>query len=435
VTKPEVKDLTVTTDYIGTIEADETVSVYPQTSGKVSAVHVQAGQTVAAGELLFEIDPADAVTAYEQAKLTYDQAQISYQSAGVSYDLTLNDIEQALDTTLSRESEELSYQSQLRQALNSYNNAKDKMDLERADISDYSRLKRAYNDVVKAWEKGDATLEDVWQAQEDLDDVRDWLSEESDMLTNLDEAYDNLELVRDKYANYLATRDKDDENSKITSALQRQKAELTYQSSLKSLQNAQLALRKAKKTLNDTKVTAPVAGVVETKAVEQYDAVNTNTEAYTITASANVSIAFNVSADGASALGIGDTVTVSKGTRTYSATVSEIDMRANSIGLFPVKAAIDGSGGSLLTGVSAKVTAATARSDGALVIPMDTISYDGPDPYVYVFKDGRAVKTVLVLGISNSAEAEVTKGLDVQDQVITTWHPDLADGVAVSLKG
>ncbi len=49
--------------------------------------------------------------------------------------------------------------------------------------------------------------------------------------------------------------------------------------------------------------------------------------------------------------------------------------------------------------------------------------------------DGKAVQTFIELGITTSKSAEVRSGLDGSAQIITTWHPDLADGVAVSLKG
>ena len=112
----------------------------------------------------------------------------------------------------------------------------------------------------------------------------------------------------------------------------------------------------------------------------------------------------------------------------------EIDSKANSVGLFPVTAnLVDDS--PLLSGISAKVTAATRSAESALVIPIDTITYDADgSPYVLVYEDGRAAQIYVTLGITTRSYAQVTGGLTPDSRVITTWHPDLADGVAVSLK-
>ena len=202
--------------------------------------------------------------------------------------------------------------------------------------------------------------------------------------------------------------------------LQRQAAELTYRSALKAVE--------------DTRVYAPIGGVVETKNITLHENASTQSSAYTISNKDVMSIEFNVSADGVSTLSIGDTVTVTKGSGTYKATVVEIDSKANSVGLFPVTAnLVDDS--PLLSGISAKVTAATRSAESALVIPIDTITYDADgSPYVLVYEDGRAAQIYVTLGITTRSYAQVTGGLTPDSRVITTWHPDLADGVAVFLK-
>lgn len=51
-----------------------------------------------------------------------------------------------------------------------------------------------------------------------------------------------------------------------------------------------------------------------------------------------------------------------------------------------------------------------------------------------VYEDGRAAQIYVTLGITTRSYAQVTGGLTPDSRVITTWHPDLADGVAVFLK-
>ena len=80
-----------------------------------------------------------------------------------------------------------------------------------------------------------------------------------------------------------------------------------------------------------------------------------------------------------------------------------------------------------------KVQASTAKAEDALVLPLDLLYYDGNQPYVYVYRDGTAVRTDLTTGISSAEEIVILSGLSPEDRVITTWHPDLEDGAAVTL--
>jgi hypothetical protein len=50
-----------------------------------------------------------------------------------------------------------------------------------------------------------------------------------------------------------------------------------------------------------------------------------------------------------------------------------------------------------LSGVSVKVSACTAKAENALVIPVDSIYYEDQKPYVYLFVEGKAVKTFIEL--------------------------------------
>lgn len=56
-TKPEVKDITVYLESIGTLNLSEYVDIRPQVSGKLIEVMVDEGQMVKKGDPLFKIDP------------------------------------------------------------------------------------------------------------------------------------------------------------------------------------------------------------------------------------------------------------------------------------------------------------------------------------------------------------------------------------------
>ncbi|PWM24695.1 MAG: efflux RND transporter periplasmic adaptor subunit [Oscillospiraceae bacterium] len=407
VATPNVEDLSLTTDYIGTVKAAQSVDVYPKTSGTVTAVYFEAGQQVQAGDLLFTIDDADAQLSLEQAKVDYERTlqDIEIEESGSGNALTI-----------------LSYESAIEQARQSYERARDSLDLasdDDFDMSEFRKVRKRWKDACDAYdeEQTDETWAELLDAEDDYYDLLDDYTDYQDYVTSFENAYTAYEEALEKYEIYKSQQV--DENSG-SYELQRQAAELSYQSALQQVE--------------DTKVYAPISGTIESKDITLYENASTQTAAYTISNQNVMSIEFNVSADGVAALEIGDTVMVTKGSGTYEATVVEIDSKANSVGLFPVTANLN-EDSPLLSGVSAKVTAATQNAEDALVISVDDISYDADgNPYVFVYQDGHAAQVYVTLGITTRTYAQVLDGLTIDSQVITTWHPDLADGVAVSLK-
>ncbi len=404
---PEVENLSLTTDYIGTVKAAESVNVFPKTSGTVSAVYFEAGQTVREGDLLFAVDSTDADLALEKAKVAYDLAlqNIEINESGSGNALTI-----------------LNYESNIESARQSYERARENLDLasdDNFDISDFRKIRKRWKDATKAYDKNqnDETWAELIDAEDKYYDLLDDYTDYRSYVTAFENAYTAYEEALEKYEIYQGTTVGENAGGY---ELQRQQAELTYQSALK--------------TVADTKIYSPISGVIESKNITLHENASSQSSAYTISNKDVMSIEFNVSADGVATLGIGDAVTVTKGSGIYEATVVEIDSKANSVGLFPVTANLTGES-PLLSGVSAKVTAATASAEDALVISINTITYDADgNPYVLVYEDGKAARADVTLGITTRSYAQVTGGLTEESRVITTWHPDLADGVAVSLK-
>jgi membrane fusion protein, multidrug efflux system len=80
---PQVKDMPVTLQEVGSVEAEESVNVISQVAGTLRKIDITQGQMVTAGQLLFEIDPAfyKADLMQAQANLQRDQAQLAFLQA------------------------------------------------------------------------------------------------------------------------------------------------------------------------------------------------------------------------------------------------------------------------------------------------------------------------------------------------------------------
>lgn len=79
---PHMGDIELTTDLVGTIEPADIVYIYPKAGGDVTAVNVKAGDVVAAGQALLEIDTKQV----DNAKIAMDTAKVAWDDARSTLD-------------------------------------------------------------------------------------------------------------------------------------------------------------------------------------------------------------------------------------------------------------------------------------------------------------------------------------------------------------
>ena len=202
-----------------------------------------------------------------------------------------------------------------------------------------------------------------------------------------------------------------------------------------SVRSAQLQLESAQDNYNtllkNVSITAPISGVIESKAIDVYDNASMQQAICVISQKSNMEVQFQVSERAKNSLNLGNQVTVEKNSTTYKATVTEIAGKtSDSTGLFEIKARIE-DGGSLSTGSKVTVSLVTDRAENVLCSPLDSIYYDDGKPYVFVSKDGVAEVVYVETGIYDDANIQIISGLTKSDQVITSWSSQLTDGALV----
>ncbi len=438
---PTIGTIKRQTEFIGKIEAANTVSIYPETNGKIAKLYYEEGDYVEAGDLLMELDTEDLQFALERAQASYASSVASYESSIASANKSLgsdytskiisaeNNLERAEESyrqarlnykaEIDSEDENIDFlmekkdnaETKMDELLDEYNHAKTD-----ASITEDKR-KEIYDQYLAARNDYNNYADRYSEALDDYDDYK------SSIATSKNNAYKDL--VKAQKDMELTTGDAYTEQKAVTEA-QLKSAKL-------SLESAQLSLESAQRDLDKSRVYTPVSGKITTRNAEQYAIANSNTAAFVIKNDDNVQLRFNASSEGAASLNIGDKVTVTKSGETYKATISEIEAEADeNTGLFPIKAKLE-EGANLLPGVSVKVSAVTAKSENAFMVPIDHVYYDGDQPYVFTYSEGKAHRTDLKTGMSNETEIVVEDGVDSSSLIITTWHPDMADGVDVVL--
>lgn len=81
------------------VSSEQEVSVVPKTSGTVKKLYVSLGDTVKAGDILFEIDDTEARLQVQQAQASLESAQANYdQNVGGSLETQLDQMQATVDS-------------------------------------------------------------------------------------------------------------------------------------------------------------------------------------------------------------------------------------------------------------------------------------------------------------------------------------------------
>lgn len=213
----------------------------------------------------------------------------------------------------------------------------------------------------------------------------------------------------------------------------------TYNETVASLQaglaQAQVGLDSAAYQQSLYTLTAPISGTVESVGLTKNGMASASSIAFTISNKNTMQVTFYVTEDVRDEFTAGQAVTVSRGSSIYGGTITEIgnavDMQK---GLFKVKATIYDMP-DLASGVTASITTTCHSAKDVIVIPCDAVYYENGDAYVFVARDGTAVKTPVETGIYDDQNIAITSGLIEGQQVITTWSANLIDGCAITVPG
>ena len=468
---PGSGEVTLDTDYIGSVSPEQQVYVVPLVSGTVTQVNYSVGDTVKEGDVLFKIDDEAAQLQMSNAKAAYSQAQAGVNVAiGGSRHLQNYQTEQGIDSleenldkvrdgikdmesqisTLGDQETQLTQAVSGAQALTDGKNqalAQEQVKLEGLQ-AELEKLKNPGNDAsgapilpdetaIAAKEAEIQTQETVvanaqlelTQAQGALSQAQSGLSSVKSGKSQLESALESTKSQKETLKDNLKTTQKTYE---ITKNEVYPETDATYSA---QLAQANVGLKSAQYQLDMYTVKAPISGQIESISVEKDSMASAGSPAYVISNKDSMSVTFNVAEKVKDELQVGDAIEVERNGETFAGTITEVGTMAGpQTRLFEVKASVIGAGDKLPSGVSVKVHATTQREESSLVIPYDAIYFSAGSAYVYCVEDGKLVKTPITVGLMNDNEAVVADGLNGESQVVTTWSSKLRDGAEVVVK-
>lgn len=482
--------------YVGSVSAAESVNVIPLVQGAtVESVNVAVGSEVKQGQVLAKLDSTSADLTAKNAQAAYNSALAQAQSAlGGQWKTNIYSAERGidqLDDNIDNMNDQIDkLEDQKNQINNGYKNAKiayetldgankcykklkpsvsvqenekNKQILGLPENSsgsttlnieqDYAKLEklaalgeesgiseeqltavRAIINYVNAQKAAGLTEEMIWASLTDDNVEKAKLGYEkaeaaAGNLEQLESSIDQLETQRDSLK---AQKETAEGTLDITQSE-------TYNETVASLQaglaQAQVGLDSAAYQQSLYTLTAPISGAVESVGLTKNGMASASSIAFTISNKNTMQVTFYVTEDVRDEFTAGQAVTVSRGSSTYGGTITEIgnavDMQK---GLFKVKATIYDMP-DLASGVTASITTTCHSAKDVIVIPCDAVYYENGDAYVFVARDGTAVKTPVETGIYDDQNIAITSGLIEGQQVITTWSANLIDGCAITVPG
>lgn len=211
-----------------------------------------------------------------------------------------------------------------------------------------------------------------------------------------------------------------------------------YEQVVSSVSMARLQYKSAKLNydiqLENSTVTAPIAGLLEQFDVEVHDMVS-SASGFTgvISGAGSKSVSFAVTERVAAGLSLGMSLQVEKNGSEYTGVITEVGTMVDQMtGLFKVKAALEGADG-LAAGTMVKLYVTAQKAENVMTIPVDCVTYIGGEAFVYTYDEAAGIvhRVKIEDGLIDSEKLEVVSGLSYSDQVVTTWTKEIYEGAPV----
>lgn len=458
---PTRGDLTITGSFMGTVAPQEEVYVIPLVNGEVKTVNVKVGDHVKEGAVLGTIDDTAAKLQLESANASLDTVQANKKAAtggantlqNMQTEANIETIKDNISVIGENREKLVDAQKELQDQMEEMSGAKAEAKAAYDEAEDnynsalllaqdptnqeaLGRLKasgiqisqtnpieavaatcEAMRDAAKqVYEKVEESYNQSYPVlQQQYDEL---VSSQKELNRNEDTLKDNLKLAQDSYE--LSKGQVAGETAAVYDA---------------QIQSAKVGVESAKYQQDMYTLKAPISGIVESIQIEEKGFASSGSPAFIISNKDTMKATFKVSEDIQKTLTVGDKIRVERGENTFDGTITEIgqmvDMQS---GLFIIEAQVKAGGDELLTGSSVKLYVPTHKEKSTLIIPYDAILYDNSEAYVYVVKEGKAVRTLVEVALFDEERAAIASGITDTDEVITTYSSALADQADVAVK-
>ena len=210
---------------------------------------------------------------------------------------------------------------------------------------------------------------------------------------------------------------------------------------ISTFKEASAGLQNARNTLNDTKIVAPYDGYIDKKVVDVGTVVPEGAPVVSFISNEITDISVNASVRDIEYIKNAENISFKDSTsdKIYNLKIKSIAQNPDSINLtYPVVFTFSelSENDKFLSGQTGTVTIVVKnKGKEEILIPINAV-FEDKGSNVYLFKDGKAIKTPIELGeLRETDKISVVKGLKTGDKVIVAGVSKLADGDKVKLLG
>lgn len=409
------------------VYSENEVSVIPKASGTVKNIFVSLGDSVKAGDVLFEIDDTDAKFQVEQAQAAVDSARAALESAQANIQKAQTGVQQAQATL---QSAEANYQ------VNIEGNLKTQIQQMESNVNTYEIQ---YNDILKNLERTKILYESGIVTQTELENIQ---SSADKMKLQLDNAKNELELNKNKIQEEMkklsqATVEQAQaavEQSYVT--VEQSKA--TASQSQAAISQAGISLQNAQKQLDDTKVKAEIDGVIGNINISKGSTVNVQSQTMTISSQQKMKVSFGVSENVINKITTGSKVYVTisaVSSEPFETEISKLSYTADKqTKLYTIEAYINNDDNRIKSGMFAHIQFVTDKKENVIAVPLNTVIEQNDEKFVYIVdKNDIARKIIVETGLKNEKYVEIVSGLNIGDTVVVTGQDFISDGNTVNI--
>lgn len=400
-------------------------------TGIIAEVLVQPGQSVAAGETLARLDPAELEAELAAAELAVKKAEENLNEAKLQRTYTISSEEVKL-VSLEREIYDSRYK-----AIEDYNQQILKIDyLKNSDLSvtnaeiALEQAEEVYDDNPTS--VNELAIDKARTALEEAIQTRDYnIALEEQKLLPIERAYleAQADIANDPaiYTEY--NQNYDMQKLKVDYLRKSDAAVTTAQF---ALNDSQVRLAAAQAALAQVDIKAPVAGIVKSVAIEPGDVVaaataSSTSSLLTIAQTETVQVTANITETDIAGIAVGQTLRITVDALTLenqAGSVSEISLtpKIDSTGIvtYLVTGTFTDPDARILDGMTTFVTFIKKEKPGVLLVSNKAVYIKDAQQYVTVQKeDGTLEERAVTCGLTNGTVSEVLDGLSAGEKVVT----------------
>ena len=190
----------------------------------------------------------------------------------------------------------------------------------------------------------------------------------------------------------------------------------------------------ARKDVDDHVIKAPFAGILTISKLTKGMFVQAGAELATLVDSSKLFVDFNVSESDFAKLRVGMDIDIyiADSILPQSASIVAINAQSDSAHTFLVRARLQDTD-TMHPGQFAKIEIKTDYADEVTLVPIVSVIYEDGQSFVYVVKNGYAVKQYVDLGVSDNENIQISHGLSIGDAVVVSGQHRLQDGAEVKI--